>query len=161
MKTLFALSVLGVIGWFAYQRFAGGGPPPVIENPVYGEMRATANIQGREIEMAIFARMTDDNECKLRSQAVWSDALEDCPTCTVQSVKCQAELPPRYARLFRDEPIPSTYLSASAGRSDERDGRLVVYGLTDKEGAAICEIVREQMLKRYHGTAHCVQASGG
>jgi hypothetical protein len=161
LKTLFTLVVLGVIGWYAYQKFAGDGPPPVIDNPVYGEMRATANIQGREIEMAIFARMTDDSECRLRSQVFWSDALKDCPSCTVQSVKCQVQLPPRYARLFRDESIPSTYLSASAGRADERDGRLVVYGLTDKEGAAVCEIVRESLLKRYRGTAHCVQASGG
>ena len=161
MKTLFTLIVIAVVGWYAWHKFAGDGPPPVIENPVYGEMRATANIQGREIEMAIFARMTDDRDCQLRSQLVWSEALKDCANCTVQSVKCQAQLPSRYARLFKDEPIPSTYLSASAGRADERDGRIVVYGLTDKEGAAVCEVVRESMLKRYHGTAHCVQASGG
>ena len=36
-----------------------------------------------------------------------------------------------YHRLFDDEPIPSTYLSLSAGQASERDGRLIVYGLTD------------------------------
>jgi hypothetical protein len=159
---MFVLIVLVVVGWLAYQKFvSGSGPPKVIENPVYGEMRATIDAQGREIEMAVFARMSDENDCQTRAQILWSDALKDCPTCRLQSVKCQAALPPRYARLFKDEPIPSTYLSATAGRSDERDGRIVVYGLTDSEGAAICDVMRDAILKRYHGTVHCIKASGG
>ena len=161
MKSLFLLIVIGVVGWFVWHKYAAGGPPPVIENPVYGEMRATANLQGRELEMAIFARMTDESDCQARAQVAWGNAFKDCPTCSVQAVKCQAQLPPRYSRLFKDEPIPSTYLSATAGRADERDGRVVVYGLTDQEGAAMCEIIRDVILKSYHGTAHCIKASGG
>ena len=45
--------------------------------------------------------------------------------------------------------------------ADERDGRLVVYGLTDKEGALVCEQMRKVILKKYSGTAHRVSASGG
>ena len=161
MKTLFILIVLGIAGWFAYHKFSGAGSPPVIVNPVYGEMRATANVQGREIEMAVFARMTDDNDCQLRAQAMWGEALQGCPSCNLQAAKCQAQLPPRYARLFKDEPIPSTYLSATAGAANERDGRIVVYGLTDQEGTIVCEFMRDTILKRYHGTAHCIKASGG
>jgi hypothetical protein len=86
--------------------------------------------------------------------------LEACPTCTLTPAKCQAQLPVRYARLFNDEPIPSTYLSASAGKADERDGRMVVFGLTDREGEAICAQMRSVILQAYHGTAHGVKASG-
>ena len=50
----------------------------------------------------------------------------------MQPVSCKDELPPRYARLFDDVPIASTYLSMNAGIAGERDGRIVVYGLADK-----------------------------
>jgi hypothetical protein len=160
LKTLFTLLVIAAIGWFAWNKYVGG-PPRTFEKPVYGEMRATMNVQGREIEMAVFARMADESDCKLRALTSWSEALRNCPTCTLTPAKCQAQLPARYARLFNDEPIPSTYLSATAGKADERDGRVVVYGLTDQEGTAVCEVIRTVILERYRGTAHCVKASGG
>jgi len=119
------------------------------------------NVQGREIEMAVFARMADESDCTLRALLSWSNALKACPTCTLTPAKCQAQLPARYSRLFNDEPIPSTYLSATAGKADERDGRVVVFGLTDQEGEVICEQMRTVILKEYRGTAHCVKASGG
>jgi len=160
LKTLFTLIVIAAIGWFVWNKYVGG-PPQSFENPVYGEMRATVNVQGREIEMAVFARMADDSDCRMRAQRSWSKALNGCPTCTLTPAKCQAQLPARYARLFNDEPIPSTYLSATAGKADERDGRVVVFGLTDQEGAALCEQMRTVILQEYRGTAHCVKASGG
>ena len=64
-------------------------------------------------------------------------------------------------RLVHDEPIPSSYLSLTAGGAEERDGRLDVYGLTDWEGKHDCEQMRKVILKQYTGTAHCVPASGG
>jgi hypothetical protein len=159
MKKLLVLVVLGALGWFGWHKYVSG-PPRNFDHPVYGEMRATANIEGREIEMAVFARMSGDIDCKTRALISWGEALKNCPSCTLQEPKCQAELPARYARLFNDEPIPSTYLSATAGKADERDGRVVVYGLTDQEGVAICEMLRNMVLERYKGTAHCVKASG-
>lgn len=52
MKTLFTLIVIAAIGWFIWNKYIGG-PPRTFENPVYADMRATVNVQGREIEMAI------------------------------------------------------------------------------------------------------------
>jgi hypothetical protein len=63
-------------------------------------------------------------------------------------------LPARYARLFNDEPIPSTYLSVSAAKADERDGRMVDFGLTDREGEAICAQMRSVILQEYRGGLH-------
>ena len=51
----------------------------------------------------------------------------------------------RQARLFDDEPIPPSYLSLTAGQAGERDGRLVVHGLTDREAALIFEQMRKVM----------------
>jgi hypothetical protein len=160
MKTLIVLLVLGALGYFAWQRYVGG-PPMVIENPVYGEVRATANIEGREIEMAMFARMSSDIDCHARARISWEGALKGCPSCKLQEPVCKTELPARYAKLFDDAPIPSTYLSLTAGVAGERDGRLVVYGLTDQEGEIICEQMRSMVQKNYRGEVHCVRASGG
>ena len=111
--------------------------------------------------MALFVRAAEESDCKTRTHRSWEGALKNCPSCALQPTKCQAELPARYARLFTDEPIPSTYLSASAGTAGERDGRLVVYGLTDREGEAICEQLRGMLLESFHGTTRCIKASGG
>lgn len=159
MKTLIVLILVAALGWFFWHKHVSG-PPQTFEKPVYGEIRATANIQGREIEMAIFARTGSKLDCETRAAVSWSRALANCPTCKFEPVKCEDQLAPRYARLFDDVPIPSTYLSATAGNAIERDGRVVVYGLTDQEGEVVCETLRSVLLKEYKGTAHCVKASG-
>jgi len=161
MKRLLLIVVVAMLGYYAYGKFDGGGPPEPIKNPVYAEVRVTNQVQGRELEMALFIRASSEFDCKGRAQISWNGVLDSCPGCTMHEVKCHSELPARYARLFDDVPIPSPYLSATAGVSGERDGRLVVYGLTDEEGRQACEIMRNAVLKSYHGTAHCVPASGG
>ena len=65
-----------------------------------------------------------------------------------------------YARLFDDVPIASPYLAANAGRASERDGRIVVFGLTDAEGMAVCESMRKTVAEKYRGDTDCVAASG-
>jgi hypothetical protein len=160
MKTLLVIVIVGLGAWFAWKRVAGPSTPLVIENPVYAEIRATANVANRDLEMVLFVRSSSDFDCRTRSRVSWEGALQGCPTCKLQEPKCQDKLPPRYARLFDDVPIPSAYLSATAGTGGERDGRLVVYGLTDAEGAMMCEAMRKQIAEKYHGTLRCVAASG-
>lgn len=160
MKSFVVLLALGALGYFAWHKYIGG-PPRDIENPVYAEVRGIANFDGREIEMVLFGRASSDVDCEVRTQVSINEALEACPTCRMQPATCRAQLPPRYAKLFDDVPIPSTYLSMTAGKADERDVRMVVYGLTDQEGTLICEQLRSMVLQKYRGTAHCVPASGG
>jgi hypothetical protein len=160
LKKLLFLVLLVAAGAFFYRSYVSG-PPRTFENPVYGEIRVDAKIEGRDLEMALFVRSADENDCQARALRTWAVALIKCPTCQLHPTRCQAQLPARYARLFNDEPIPSTYLSASAGNAGERDGRLVVYGLTDQEGAAACEVIRTMLMENFRGTAHCVKASGG
>lgn len=147
-------------GWFAWKNVSGDGPPPVIENPIYGELRATASVENREIEMALFVRSTNEVDCRTRALISWQSAMKGCPTCQLQEPAYRDALPARYARLFDDTPIPSTYLAATAGNSEERDGRLVVYGLTQAEGTQMCELLRQQIAQKYTGTLRCIPASG-
>jgi hypothetical protein len=159
MKNLFLLCLMVALGWFAWKRFGHGGAPLVIEHPIYGEMRAGTTIANRDIEMAIFVRMESESLCHSQAEVVARDVLRDCPSCTLQPAKCQATLPPRYARMFDDVPIASPYVSMTAANSSERDARLVVYGLTDAEGQSVCEVMRAKVKERYTGEAHCVFAA--
>jgi len=163
MKKLLVVVALGLLVYMGYQKYQRGPAPTAaeMENAVFGEMRVSTTIEGREIEMALFVKVPDKPECLARARRYWQDMLKDCPTCTLQPIKCHDTLTPRYARLFDDVPIPSAYLSLSAGNRLERDGRLVVYGLTDQEGVFICDEMRRVILKKYNGKGTCIAPSGG
>jgi hypothetical protein len=160
VKGLIIVIVLAVAGYFAYQKYIGG-PPRVIEDPVFGEIRMTADVGNREIEAALFVRASGDLDCKGRGLVSWRESFEGCPSCKLQEPKCHDDLPPRYAKLFDDVPIPSAYLSATAGSAAERDGRMVIYGLTDAEGVVVCEQIKSVLAEKYEGKLTCIAPSGG
>lgn len=159
MKSLLVLAILAAAGWFVWKHFSSDGPAPVIENPVYGEIRVTTSVENREIEMALFVRAAGELDCRTRALVSWQGTMKSCPSCELREPQCHDALPARYARLFNDTPIPSTYLSATAGNSGERDGRLVVFGLTQAEGMQVCELLRQQIAEKYTGTLRCIPAS--
>jgi len=160
VKGLIIVILLAAAGYFVYQKYIGG-PPQTFENPVYGEMRMTATAGNREIEAAVFVRASGDLDCRGRGMLSWRESFEGCPSCRLQEPKCHAELPPRYAKLFDDVPIPSAYLSATAGTAAERDGRVVIYGLTDAEGTVVCEQLKSELAQKYEGKLTCIAPSGG
>ncbi len=167
MKVALIIIVLIAAGylWYDYSRetAAAASGPPVITDPWYAEIRASNPIPGtdRDIEVALFARTKSEAECMRGTQREWGNILKDCPTCKTETPKCTRELSPRYARLFEDVQIPSAYLSATAAAPRERDLRLVIYGLTDEEGVAVCELMRKELEKNYTGASHCVEPSKG
>ena len=59
--------------------------------------------------------------------------------------------------MFDDVPIHSTYLSFTKGSRYERNGRMVVYGLTSDEGDTLCNALRQQFQTRYTGTVACIR----
>lgn len=163
MKTILIILALVVAGYFWYDHLkdARADKPPVATDPWYLELRATNQVGGREIEMALFARALSERDCNQGERADWASISKACPTCRAQPPRCAKNLPPRYARLFDDVAIPSAYLSASAGAEKERDLRLVVYGLTDQEGVQLCEMMRKELAKTYVGPSHCVSPAPG
>jgi hypothetical protein len=159
MRLIFIIIVLAVVGFVAKSRLDKVNPA-VIEHPVYAELRVDAKEGIREINIALFAKAVDLDDCNLRSEKTWSKVLSGCPTCQLSPVKCTNELPPRYARLFDNVAIPSPYLAFTRGSRFERDGRMVVYGLTRDEGIAVCEQIRGSVPKDvYTGTLECIAPS--
>ncbi len=163
MKSFLTAVALSIASFFLYKHYGQGenSAPLVIEEPAYAQMRASVDIQGREIEMAVFVRSAGMAECDAKTRDTWADVLESCPTCKLHEPECRERLAPRYARLFDDVPIPSAYLSAKAGNATERDGRIVVYGLTDEEGVIVCGMLRKEIAKRYQGALNCIAPSKG
>jgi hypothetical protein len=159
MKLIAIVIVLAVAGFVVKSRLDKVNPT-VIEHPVYAEMRVDSKMGNREFNIALFAKAVDLDDCNLRSGKTWGKVLAGCPTCEISPVKCLDALPPRYARLFDNVAIPSTYLAFTRGSRFERDGRLVVYGLTRAEGLTVCEYLRSSVSKQdYAGTLECIAPS--
>lgn len=158
MKKIAILIVLAGIGYFAYDRVLGKNNPAVIEHPVYAEFRVNAKPAGRDITIALVAKMASVEDCEQRADRVWEKVLKSCADCTLGTRQCKSELPPRHAQLFDDVPLHSTYLSFTRGSRFERDGRMVVFGLTGSEGNEVCEMLRKQFATQYSGEVKCIPA---
>jgi hypothetical protein len=155
MKFLVIVIALAA-AYFVYDRREAALNPEVIETPVYAELRMGQRVQGRDIDMVLFGEMASAEDCQERSDRVWQKLIDDCKECTMSLSSCKADLEPRYRRLFDDAPIHSTYLSFKRGNRFERNGRMVVYGLTGEEGKAACDIIKNTFQTRYEGTVNCV-----
>ena len=158
MKLVSVVIVLVILGLFA-KRWLDKSNPEVIEHPVYAEMRVDVKEGIRELNIALFAEAVDQDDCNLRTEKTWKKVLSGCPACEVNPPKCLDSLPARYLRLFENVPIPSTYLAFKRGSRFERNGRMVVYGLTREEGLGICEQLRTSVAEKYSGTLECIAPS--
>ena len=66
-------------------------------------------------------------------------------------------MPSHYDELFSNKPYDHTYLSASPGASNEREERLVIWGLTAAEAASICNGMLQAMRQEgYKGKIRCI-----
>jgi hypothetical protein len=157
MKAVLALIVLGVLGYFGFQKYQESAPVE-IDDPVFAEMRVDIKVPGRELNFVLYGKMASELECRTRAAIVWGKAMAGCKECSLATATCSKELAPRYAKLFDNQPIRSTYMSFTRGAQDERDGRMVIYGLTADEGDAICDTVRKQAQTQYEGKIECIKA---
>jgi len=155
MKFLIVLIALGAVAYVAHGRWQAMNPD-VIESPVYAEFRMHMRIQDRDIDTVLFGEMASDEDCQERAQRLWQKLIDDCKECTLTLSSCRTDLEPRYQRLFDDAPIHSTYLSFKRGNRFERNGRMVVYGLTGDEGDMVCQTILKQFKTRYAGMVNCV-----
>jgi hypothetical protein len=157
MKTFFLIAVAGVLGYFAYQRMQA---PAEIVNPVFAEIRVTADAGSREVEAAIFGKTADAADCQRRAAKIW-DALEaDCPACTSKSVECKTTLEPRFAKFFDDVPSSVAYLSINHSNRDERDVRMIFWGVTVAEGNLLCDKMKQIFERIHSGPMTCVRPIG-
>ena len=156
MKLIVVVILLAAASYFGYQHLEASGPRDITD-PVFAEIRIDMNAGGRELNLVLFGKMADEQDCRTRAAIVWSKTISGCKECEFNVSNCLEELAPRYAKLFEDQQIQSTYLSFTRGNREERDGRMVIYGLTADEGNMVCEVARAQFQREYTGQVTCIE----
>jgi len=106
--------------------------------------------------MVLIAETASDADCEQRADKFWRHVLDGCPSCTFRSKACKHELEPRYSRLFEKEPTYTTYVAMTRGNRYERSGRLVVWGLTDRESQWLCGTMAGAIRGKYSGQIECI-----
>lgn len=159
MKKLLTIALLGALGYwgYGYIQTSRGAAPDVIESPVYAEFRMDMSVPGRELNLALFGKMVDVEDCQKRATLVWDKVIKECRTCQITVSDCRSDLESRYTRLFDDTQIHSTYISFDRGSRFERDGRMVIYGVTSDEGDKLCNQIKAEFQKKYSGAVTCIQ----
>jgi hypothetical protein len=159
MKKWIVLLLLIGGGYYAYQQRQDPTNPETIAAPVFAEIRVGIEIPSRSLDMVMFGAMANEEDCRTRTQIVWEKVISGCAQCSFQVNDCKNQLPARYAKLFSNTQIASTYLSMTRGSKYERDARLVIYGLTAQEGNAVCEQMKQQFATRYTGKLECIPST--
>jgi hypothetical protein len=150
------LLVLALAGVAAYYFFPRDNEPVEITDPVYAEIRIEMPIGSRQIDFVLFGKMASDEDCRLRANLIWEKMIQGCAACTIGVSACKKDLEPRYQRLFNDVSINTAYLSFTRGEPGERDGRMVIWGVTTEEGNAFCDQASQQFKTQYKGVVTCV-----
>lgn len=130
-------------------------------NPVYAEIRVVQSAAGRELEMVYVGKMASESDCEQHAEAMKASFSSGCKDCLIKASQCKQELSPRYAMLFDNTPMSSTYLSMAAGDASEREGRMVFWGLSVAESTQVCQAMKGFVQKAQKGTVRCIQAEGG
>lgn len=154
-KLLLVLVLLaGGYYWFTHQQGREG--IEAIENPVYAEARVDLQVQGRELNMVLLGKMVDEEDCSARGERFWRDTLEECTECQFVRYECQTELDENYLALFANQQTRTSYVRLDRGNNDERDGRMLVWGLNKYEADMLCSFLKEKMKTHYSGQVSCV-----
>lgn len=165
MKTILLIIAVAMLGMYGYKQFQGkkevvfvpGQVSTDMANPVYADIRVKVAAGGREIEAALFSKMADEADCQSRAQKLRDDLTQNCKNCVSQSVQCKADLAPRYVKYFADEPGNITYLSINRGSTDQREARLIFWGLTLQEGDLMCDQMKKVFSKMKTGALSCIR----
>ena len=165
-KLIFVLLVIGALCYMAmtaqWKNLGFGRDPSAISNPVYAVMRFRTEFQDRSIDMVTFAKTFDQEDCRHGSDNVVERMLkpqrpDGGPVWHLVSSECKSVLDARSAKLFGNIPTYVNYVSAVPGGADEREVRLIFWGLTADEGDFMCgEIPRWQ--ERWKGVLTCIHA---
>ncbi len=119
--------------------------PAEITSPVFAELRVLQTVNGRELEMVALAATADEADCRRIGEHLLSGILAARKASpneqrSVKSHECKRELPTRQQRLMDNKPSSQTYLSLGRGAPQERELRLIYWGISVEEANAICEL---------------------
>lgn len=134
------------------------GNPATIKSPVYVESRVDVEIPeiGRELEYVLLGEMASNEDCQDRAKRFVKRVLAECRECTITKLQCRGDLEQRYKKLFHGQTTYTTYLSLERGNRFERNGRMVIWGLNEREADMACDHLKKTVSKKYEGVVTCV-----
>ena len=167
MRNLIIFIIIVGAGIFFYKKYFDK-PEAMgeITQPVYAEAHMT--IEGkdrrgsgsRSIEAVTYMAAADEEDCQKQLEELkHSFDNRFCPggTCELQKSECKSELLPRYKRLFDNQPTSLTYISFARGGPEEREARLIFWGISVEESESLCAMV-PAIQKKFKGKVSCVHA---
>lgn len=167
MKKIILVLIVAAAAYFAYktrlERQQLKANPAVIDRPVYAETKVDLKGEsGRVINSVVLVATANQSECDTAAarmvQTVLDASARKGVTGTVRSTECKTELEARMARLFANQPTFVTYMVLGRGKPDERETRMLYWGVTVEESDLLCEIV-PQIQKGWAGEVSCVRAA--
>lgn len=167
MKKIILLLIVAAVAYFAYktrqEREQQRANPSVIERPVYAETKVDLKgDSGRVINSVVLVATASQAECGTAAAKMVQTALDASArkgvAGTVKSIECKTELDARMTRLFANQPTFVTYLVLGRGKPDERETRMLYWGVTVEESDLLCELV-PQIQKGWAGKVSCVRAT--
>lgn len=168
MKQIFFLLIIIAIGKVAWDRLQTGVDearnPEVISNPVYAEVRIVFDVQNRSFEGVLLAETVDDADCKNYTNTSLEKTLgpkqsNGVVSWHMKSAECKTQLSARNAKLFENKPAHANYLRLARGVPEEREIRVIYWGLTANEGKMVCNLV-PKIQPTWKGEVTCIQAAG-
>jgi hypothetical protein len=156
MKTKVFVVVIIAIGIYFYKILSDN--PSEITDPVYMESRVNIDVPNtsRELEVVFIGEMASKDDCTKRKRYYLEHLLEKCQFCTIKLTECKLDIHSRYKNLFLDRKTHTTYLRLTKGSRFERNGQLVVWGLTDEEAHFFCSDLKGRIKEKYTGTVKCI-----
>lgn len=127
--------------------------------PVYGEFRLSEKSTG--VDLVGFAVLNSRAECRSEKRDFMKRFFGGCENCTEASFECISEVPGRYKPLFENKPIHATYLVLETDDADERDGRMVIFGVPSSVAKRACPQLKQMLKRTYKGSVSCVEGTVG
>ncbi len=100
--------------------------------------------------------MVSQEDCDDRSNRYLDNLFEKCESCFLKQIECHSNIDKRYSRLFQGHSTYTTYLSLERGHRYERNGRMVIWGLTAAEAELVCKKIKDKVKEKYSGSVRCV-----
>ena len=155
MKIFILVVLVAGLGYYLY---TNSGNPTTIADPYYMEARIKFKVQNRDLTMVLVGKMVDLADCETRGKITWQGVFEKCTTCNFIDYQCKTELTTRYQALFAKQPTHTSYVVADRGTRFERDGRMIVWGLSKNESTEFCNYMKTTIKQKYSGQVSCIDS---
>lgn len=135
--------------------------PEVIVNPVYAEIHMDMDVKDRSIEQVLLIKTVDEEDCQRFSKNLAQKIIEHQEPGLKWKIErsiCSSSLMPRYANLFENKPTDVTYLSVARGDRQEREMRLIYWGVSTEESNHVCSDEVSKFERLWKGQVSCIRA---